>query len=123
MLVVPLVAVVWWFTPNTSTPAPMGQAEEYLRAQANGLLQLQGHDAAHQHCEYWAKHLYLTCSVATSEMPRIAESFIRTGWAEAKDHDPRNGEFAYVRARESARVKCPDTERKQGCVLSLFYPK
>ena len=123
LLVAPLVAVVWWFSPNAPASAPMGRAEEVLRAEANTLLQLPGHNAAHQACKYWAKLLRLTCFVRTSELPRITESFIRNDWTEAKSHSPQNGEFAYVRAKESARIKCPEPESQQGCAVYLFYPR
>lgn len=123
LLVAPLAAVIWWFSPSTSSPAPMGRAEESLRAQANDLLQLQGHSAAHQPCEYWVKHLYLTCSVAPNEMVRIADSFTKAGWSEAKGHAPPQGELAYVRDKETARVTCSDPGPKQDCLLYLYYPR
>lgn len=121
LMVAPLFGVVWWFSSDTNAPPPMGRAEESLRAQANELLQLQGHAAAHQPCEYWTKRLFLLCSVSLADLPRLSAALVQSGWKETSEHAPQRNELAYRRADYSAKVTC--TDRNNECSLYLYYPR
>jgi hypothetical protein len=123
-LVAPLVGVVWWFSPSSPQKLPMGRTEERLRVEAESLFTRLNSPAEAQACEYWAKHLYLTCRVRGDLVARMKEGLVLLGWVVASEESTaKRLDIQLSKGRDSARVECNTSSTPGECKLSLFAPR
>jgi hypothetical protein len=122
LLIAPLVGVVWWFTPSDPPPQSIGRTEERLRSQAADLYAGVATREAVASCQYWAKHLYLTCELPRELAPSLHQQLLSAGWTAEAGSFAASAKNAYRKERDSSTLQCKDASGSR-CTLSLFAPR
>ena len=104
-----VLAALWWLAPGEEIkPLPMGRQEQAYREEVTAIF---GSDAAAA-CEYWSKHLYITCGTV-----EVDESLLtKRGWASS----PPSGGFQwYTKDRWRMKLRCAPLS-PQSCTLEIW---
>jgi hypothetical protein len=107
-----VLAVLWWLAPGDELkPMPMGRQEQAYREEVDSLF---GAEAASA-CEYWSKHLYITCGTV-----QVNESLLtKRGWQPSS----QSGGFRwYTKERWRMKLQCAQ-QSPEACTLEIWPTK
>jgi hypothetical protein len=105
-----VLAALWWLSPAPAAkPLPVGQLEQAYREEITSLF---GQQAATE-CQYWAKHLYMTCGTVDVSPTQLRER----GWQ--VETTAGNGS-SYLREQWRLKLACagPGSE---SCKPELWF--
>lgn len=122
LLVAPLAGAIWWFAPDNLKPLPMGQTEARLRAHVAELYGVVGTREAATSCQYWAKHLYLTCEPSRELAAALHKQLLSSGWRADPTAFSATVKNSYSKERDTASLACQAPPGGR-CTFSLFAPR
>jgi len=105
-----VLALLWWLSPTpTAEPLPMGRLEHAYREEVAALF---GQRTA-SGCQYWAKHLYITCGTVNVSPPQLRER----GWQVESSSET---EASYLRGQWRLKLRCTSV-RKESCTSEIWF--
>ncbi len=105
-----VLALLWWLFPGPPVnPLPMGRLEQAYREEITALF---GQQAA-SGCQYWAKHMYITCGTVTVNTPQLLER----GW---QLESSSKNESSYLRAQWRLKLRC-SSPSKESCAPEVWF--
>lgn len=105
-----VLALLWWLFPGPpANPLPMGRLEQAYREEITALF---GEQAASE-CQYWAKHIYITCGTVAVSTPQLLDR----GWQLESFSEK---ESSYLRAQWRLKLRC-STLSKESCAPELWF--
>ena len=105
-----VLALLWWLSPGPpAAPLPMGRLEQAYREEVTALFGQQTAGA----CQYWAKHMYITCGTATVNPQQLLER----GWQVESSSEK---ESSYLRAQWRLKLRC-STLSKESCAPEVWF--
>jgi len=107
-----VLSALWWLVPAPPpVPPPMGRLEQAYREEIIGL----SGESASSKCQYWPKHLYLSCGA----MYINATELLSRGWR----LEPMSGEGRwYARQQWRMKLKCAPLAT-QSCEVEIRQAK
>jgi hypothetical protein len=105
-----VLAALWWLVPPPpSQPPRMGRLEHAFREELTSLFSAQAAAA----CQYWPKHLYMTCGNVTVSSVQLRER----GWRPESSSENRH---SYLREQWRLKLHCASLS-KESCTPELWF--
>ncbi len=105
-----VLALLWWLSPGPpAKPSAMGRLEQAYREEIAALF---GQQAA-SGCQYWAKHLYITCGAVAVDQAQLRER----GWQ--MESSSEKG-ASYLRAQWRLKLSCASIS-KESCAPEIWF--
>ena len=105
-----VLAALWWLRPGQpAEPLPMGRLEQAYREEITALFGQQAANA----CQYWAKHLYITCGTVNVSQPKLRER----GWQVESSTEQS---ASYLRAQWRLKLRCAASS-KESCAAEIWF--
>ena len=105
-----VLAILWWLVPGSpATPVPMGRLEQAYREEISLLF---GETTA-TGCQYWSKHLYITCGTVDVNASLLHDR----GWKPGTS----SGEVKwYVRDQWKLKIRCSPLSIRS-CAAEIWF--
>ena len=121
LMVGALLAIIWWFTPETPENAPITRREAALRELAAELYSQKLMSEDPQACEY-GNGGFLACGISAAEIEKVTVALAALGWRQGSESNPAERSYSYERNRFRAYVMCSRHRLKSECAIHLHYP-
>jgi hypothetical protein len=124
LLIAPVIGVLWWFSSADERIQPMGRTEERFRADATLVLRGVSAPEPARSCEYWPKHLNLTCTISAVSVVQVHDQLLHAGWQLRNTEEPAKlVKRSYQRTTDNVTLICRNDAADSSCKLSFYVHK